>query len=67
MSHTDKERKEMLKGIFNLNYEKAVAKWLKENPHVGQLNGGKFYNTATLNPIKCPIKKETLNHTWGRA
>jgi hypothetical protein len=67
MTTNDQEKKEMLQGIFARNYEKAIAKWLKQNPHIGQLNGNKFYNTTTLEPIECPIKKETLNHTWGRA
>lgn len=65
--NNDTEKKEMLLSIFEANYNKAVAKWLKENPEVGQLNGGKFYNSTTLEEVDCPIKKETLNHTWGRA
>lgn len=41
--HTESDRKAFYQVVTSENKKEAIKKWLSENPHIGVLNGGKYY------------------------
>jgi len=57
MSHSEQDRKAFNSSLALTNRKKAVAEWLKANPEIGALNGGKYYRV--INGQAIPVQELT--------